>query len=195
LDEPGGQTDREQARGRIMKIGGNVYSAVTSACLLLGVASAFGFDRTSHTAWVLLGGCAGAVAIVTYFIRHWQTIPRRETDVREPVPPRSVWTSDWQAGQVPAHVSRARLSSGQRGLAARSVSVTKARPFSASEPGPAEMVAKILKQLEETGRRNVYELTFAKDGSVTFRFTDRVEQAPTEYVRPATVTRSYETVH
>ena len=57
------------------------------------------------------------------------------------------------------------------------------------------MVAKILKQLEETGRRNVYELTFAKDGSVTLRFTDRAEQAPTEYVRPATVTQSYETVH
>lgn len=171
------------------------YSAATSTCLLLGVASAFGFDRTSHMAWVLLGGCAGGVAVAMYFIRHWKTTPRRETDVRGPAPSGSVWALDWQAWQEPAHVSRARLSSGQRGLAARSVRVAKARPFSASESGPAEMVAKILKQLEETGRRNVYELTFAKDGSVTLRFTDRVEQTPTDYVRPATGTRSYETVH
>ena len=55
-----------------MKIHDRTYAAATNACLLVGVASAFGFDRFRHAAWIAAGICAAAVAIATYFVRHWQ---------------------------------------------------------------------------------------------------------------------------
>lgn len=35
------------------------YSFLTNACLAMGVASAFEFDRTSDVAWLTVGGCFG----------------------------------------------------------------------------------------------------------------------------------------
>ena len=61
-----------------MKTDLHKYSVVTNACLALGVASAFGFDRTNHVAWLVLGGCSAIVAISTYFLRHWQQEPLSE---------------------------------------------------------------------------------------------------------------------
>lgn len=55
-----------------MRLTRRTYSVTTNTCLILGVVSAFGFDHNGHIAWLLLGGCAGAFAIATYFAQHWQ---------------------------------------------------------------------------------------------------------------------------
>ena len=46
------------------------YSWITNTCLILGIASAFGFDGNSHPGWLFLGGISASVAITTYFVRH-----------------------------------------------------------------------------------------------------------------------------
>ena len=59
------------------------YSTVTNLCLILSVVAAFGFDRNAHPAWLVLAGCAAALAVATYFTRHWRrTQPRRESTLR-----------------------------------------------------------------------------------------------------------------
>ena len=55
-----------------MRIGSTAYSTMANLCLILCVGSAIGFDRSSHWAWLVLGGLAGAVGITAYFVRHWQ---------------------------------------------------------------------------------------------------------------------------
>lgn len=55
-----------------MRFTSRTYSVVTNTCLILGVVSAFGFDHNGHPAWLVLGGCAGILAITTYFVQHWQ---------------------------------------------------------------------------------------------------------------------------
>ena len=47
------------------------YGTITDLCLILSVAAAFGFDGNAHPAWLVLAGCAAALAAATYFARHW----------------------------------------------------------------------------------------------------------------------------
>ena len=70
------------------------YSTVTSLCLILSVASAFGYDRASHPAWLVLGGSAASLAIATYFVQHWRrTRPAERTTESPDVLPTIGWTT------------------------------------------------------------------------------------------------------
>ena len=51
------------------------YNSIANACVFLGVASAFGFDRNGHPGWLVLGVAVAVVAVVIYFRRHWYGKP------------------------------------------------------------------------------------------------------------------------
>ena len=55
-----------------VKLQRRTYSVITNLCLILGVASAFGFDQTGHSGWFAIGGCAAVGAIATYLVQHWR---------------------------------------------------------------------------------------------------------------------------
>lgn len=168
----------------MMKIQDRTYVTATNACLIFGVASAFGFDSTGHAAWVVAGSCSGAVAITMYFLRHWRSARREEPVQIERVSP---WvggarTSNWAHSRLPFAIGDDRLASTPQVLAE-------------SEPDPAEFVSRVLRELQATSAPATYELTIAKDGTVTLKFTAGIEQARTKYVQPSTVTWPDETVH
>ena len=167
-----------------MKIQDRAYVTATNACLIVGVASAFGFDSTGHAAWAVAGSCSGVVAITMYFIRHWRKARREEPVQIERVSPWAggVRTSNWEHSRLPFAIGDDRLAA------------TPQVPAS-SEPDPAEFVSRVLERLQASSAPGTCELTIDKDGAVTLKFTAGIEQARTKYVQPSTVTWPEETVH
>ena len=167
-----------------MKIQDRAYVTATNACLIVGVASAFGFDSTGHAAWAVAGSCSGVVALTMYFIRHWRRARREEPVQIERVSPWAggVRTSNWEHSRLPFAIGDDRLAS------------TTQVPAS-SEPDPAEFVSRVLERLQASSAPGTCELTIDKDGAVTLKFPAEIEQARTKYVQPSTVTWPEETVH
>ena len=52
------------------------YRRTTNLCLIIGIASAFGYEADASPGWVVLGGAAATIAITLYFRRHWQQGPK-----------------------------------------------------------------------------------------------------------------------
>lgn len=176
----------------MMKIQDRAYVMATNACLIVGVASAFGFDSTGHAAWAVAGSCSGVVAITMYFIRHWRRARCEEPVQIERVSPwvggvGGVRTSNWEHSRLPFAIGDDRLASTPQAL-------------EHSEPDPVEFVSGVLKKMQATSALGTYQLTIAKDGSITLKFTAGIEQARAiEQARikhvPSIVTWPDETVH
>ncbi len=177
-----------------MKSASRKYSVVTNTCLVLGVASAFGFDSTSHVAWLVLGGCSAAVAIAAYVVRHWQPKPRSEPSMSA-----SFLDSDLEGTQSEAE--RLALNYAQfLNAAAASAQVVSHRADtawnlppamlhsywsgSAMRHDPAEQVARIVKRLHATGKRRIHTVAISPDGHITLKFTDAVEQPKPRIEQP-----------
>ena len=184
-----------------MKYSPRTYSLTTAICLMLGIASAFGFDWTGHFAWLVLGGCAAAVAISTYFVQHLQ--PKSVVD--------STSARSLQSASL-AYESLAKKAVSRLGpVPVASFAMYPESPswktkdrepaddwdiagyHTVSEPpSPAELALRIARDLQSSGKREVRELVIGADLSVTLRFKDVDEQPessqfsqPTDLVSPA----------
>ena len=199
-----------------MRFPRRTYSAITNTCLILGVVSALGFDRAEHMAWLVLGGCAAIGAITTYFAQHWQTQSGNESTSLASLPthPQAVDLGEsvelWTTLMRPSIVST-RLASTERApqgsyrtlggwRPAESLSFSSFhmvfKPHVVSKPpDPAELVSGLIKKLQATYKPNAYALVIAKDGSITLRFEDNVEQPETSGLSQSIVAQLPETIH
>lgn len=167
-----------------MRFPQRTYSVATNTCVILSVASAFGFDQTGHIAWLALGGSAALVAVAMYFIQHWQAIPSAESTRPASLPANSLTVDPW-------------TTPGQHNVVATWRAATERAPRSyywktkerkpagfshlayavykrSDAVDPADMVLGIIRQLQATDK--AYQLMFATDGSITLRIGDDVEQ-------------------
>lgn len=185
-----------------MKIHDRTYTAATNACLFVGIASAFGFDKIHHVAWIVAGSCAGAIAIAMYFIRHWQRARGGE-------PVHEVSPLDWETSRTPYSASVAYFSLEQQVLENaesdltervlkqphRSVLDTRRVDFVIeTRSGEAKLVINFLTTGKLTAMRKENEPRVCE--FITPKSTGRIKQAPTEYVQLATAaTRSHKTMN
>lgn len=155
------------------------YSARTNIFLVLGVVSAFGFDRTNHFAWLLLGGFAAFGAIATYFAQHWKVKLHVESSAM-PTSPINRLSGDSWVRQAQIHdTSRLwvlALTEDQRDSCWRPEKPGTA-DFWYSSHDPTELAVRIIKRLQTTEKWKVDELVIARSGSITIRFKDDLEDA------------------
>jgi hypothetical protein len=186
-----------------MKFPRLTYSTTTNICLILGLASAFGFDRTNHVAWLLLGGCAATWAIATYFRRHWRLKPRAESTSRVSFVSHPDAVESWEPepqvlfgamrGVSPELSPRALYWRTKESESAASWNVSLRH--AGSEPSdPIAQVSRIIRQLQATGERRVYKVAFAPNGSVTLTITDDAAQSQTSDLAQLTDLELPETV-
>ena len=170
-----------------MRFPRRTYVVTTNTCVILGVASAFGFDRTEHMAWLALGGCAAIGAIAIYFIQHWQIKLSTESTRPASLPANLLaidpWTTPVQPFAVPSWLvgtERARRSSYWKTTERRPANFSHLSYAVVKHPDPvdpAEIVSGIIRQLQTIDKRIAYEFVIATDGSITLRFRDDVEQS------------------
>ena len=186
-----------------MRFRRHTYSICTNTCLLAGVASAFGFDRTDHLAWLGLGGCAATGAIVIYFVQHWQEKSDVDFTSRDSLPTNFLmvdsWTMPMQTRIYPTLIASTELS--RRGAYRKTKEWGSEDKWSAlshhAVPEPLDsvkLVSRIVRDLQQTGERRVCEIVISPDSSVTLRFEDGDNQArphrfsiPTSIGLPETV--------
>lgn len=174
------------------------YSVTTNTCVVLGVASAFGFDRTGHTLWLVLGGCAAIGAIAIYFTQHWQVSPGAESTRPASLPANLLTVDPWTT-PVEVHVVRTWLAATERARRGSYWKIEERRRadfsrlsdavFKHPDPvDPVELVLGIIKQLQTTDKGNAYEFVFATNGSITLRFRNDVEQPQaSDFPQPTTI--------
>ena len=176
-----------------MKIHDRTYTAATNACLFVGIASAFGFDKIHHVAWIVAGSCAGVIAIAMYFIRHWQRA-RGGEPVHE-VSPYPIIVACSSEQQVLAN-AESDLTERVLKQPHRSVLETRRVGFvlETRRVGQAKLVINLpttgkLTAMQKENKPRVYEF-------ITPKSTGRIKQAlTTEYVQLATATRSHKTMN
>lgn len=162
-----------------MRFPRSTYSAGTNIFLVLGVVSAFGFDRTNHIVWLLLGGCAAFGAIATYFAQHWKVKLHAESSAM-PTSPTNRLSGDSWVRQAQIHdTSRLwvlALTEDQQDSYWRPEKPGTA-DFWYSSHDSAELAVRIIKRLQTTEKWKVDELLTARSGSITIRFKDDLEDA------------------
>ena len=157
------------------------YVTTTTICLLIGVASAFGFEWSNHPAWLVTGGAAAAIAITMYFARHWERGPaarayhdvtiaqraEKRDHLHISVPPvEAMAWSPWTAtGGIPPAMLR-KVHAGAR-VATKSPVVYWAVP----KLDPAELAVAIIKGLQ-AGKTTV---AIYRDGRVVLQVEHDIE--------------------
>ena len=187
-----------------MKLASRTYSGVTNACLILGLASAFVFDRTNHFVWLVIGGFSATVAITTYFVRHWQSKPRTESSRPVRLRASEFKVAHWEPEMLVHSIPRFYVAQKVSG---RKASLRGHRAWDLPSPGihalwstgetrhdPVEQASRIIKRLQATGKRRTYTIAIAPDGHVTVQFTDVVEQ-PQSKPAESLANQVTETVH
>ena len=180
------------------------YSLTTGICLILGVVSAFGFDWTGHLAWLVIGGCAAAVAISSYFAQHLQA--KSGVELANPTSSQSTWWMYESLATKPRSrvvpVSVASYAMYSRGSSWKTKHWESAKDWGfashhgASEPhSPAELALRIVRDLQVSGKREVQELVIAADSSITLRFKEVDEQQRSSRFPQATRLQSPEYIH
>ena len=157
-----------------MRIGHLLYSRITNGCMLIGVASVIVFERSQHWVWLAVCGVAGAVAIATYFVRHW---PAKL--VAQSVRERS---EEWEL--VERLVSRR----GPGGELKQAISNIEQVPgpesgcwagtFGADYPrvgprahghDPAEVAARVVQEWVASSRGTTLDLVISREGTVSIK--------------------------
>ena len=175
------------------------YSLTTNTCMILGVGSAFGFDRTGHLAWLVLGGCAATSAIAIYFVQHWQA--KLDAEWSSPVSMLgNSWVSDLSMNQTKSHLGPIRIASidlSPRSLYGKTQDLGPVDYWSLADHhavleahDSAELVSRIVRELQEPGKRRTCELVIDQDLSATLRFKDDDEQpwtSPSRLSQPTTI--------
>ncbi|MDE0005772.1 MAG: hypothetical protein OXQ29_24040 [Rhodospirillaceae bacterium] len=182
-----------------------IYSGVTNACLIVGVVSAYGFDKNAHLMWLVLGGTAAVVAMGTYVSRHWRRAPNvAGTDVQRWAEMVAAWEAEpmayggtWRHLQPMYRVMEKQYEGilSEDILDPRAIlhlrAVTKSQ-----ELEPARLTARIVGEVlkAEGGRREVI-IAPGVGGSVTIRFATGDEGEQRTNISSGAVTRAMETVH
>ena len=179
------------------------YLTITNICLLIGVASAFGFEWNSQPVWFVIGGAAAATAITMYFLRHWERGPATrasyDVTIAQGVEKRdhlhltvprvraeaAVWSAWTATGGIPSAIRR-KVHAGA-GADTKSPVVYWAVP----KREPAEIALDIIKALQ-AGKTTV---VINRDGGVVLRIENDID---VEHRRMAALGRESttpETIH
>ena len=177
-----------------MKFPRRTYSAMTNIFLVLGVVSAFGFDKTDHMAWLLLGGCAASVAIATYFAQHWKVNPSAESSIL-PTSPTNWLTGDSSARQAHIHDTPRLWVSALTEVSCWRTEALGPADFRYSSQDPADLVARITKRPQATEKWNVDNLVISRSVSITIRFKDDLEDPWTRGLSQLTDTQLHKPVN
>ena len=186
-----------------MRFTQRTYSVTTNTFLMLGVASAFGFDRTDHMAWLVLGGSAAIGAIATYFLHHWKAKPDAESTTSAVFPANLLtvdpWVTQVETHGAPMLAPIERVARGSYGKTREWESVDflyLSSGYGHSKPAdPIELVSEIIKRLQATSKRNVYELVIAKDGSMRLKFDKDDEEPQTSRLSQRNTGELFKTIH
>lgn len=179
----------KKATTRSAAIGGEAmrrpsYSSVTNTCLLLGIASAFGFDRGGGWVWLVLGAAAGCVAVAVHFGRHWQSVASNSTQHGH------LSVGYRNAYDTASGVRAPKATLGSHGAYSR-VLLRDIVAFNRSAGAvytldvayalgqrrardPAEMALKMVKELQ--ARERPTEVVIGGDGSITLKFKHETEE-------------------
>ena len=180
-----------------MRFTQRTYSVTTNTFLMLGVASAFGFDRTDHMAWLVLGGSAAIGAIATYFLQHWKAKPDAESTTSAVFPANLLTVDSWVT-QVQTHGAPIEPVAPYWG-SKEWEPVDLFYPSSVyghSKPAdPVELASEIVKRVQATSKYYVYELVIAKDGSMRLRFDKDDEEPQTSRLSQRTTGELLKTIH
>ena len=176
-----------------MKFPRPTYSTTTNTCLLVGLASAFGFDRTNETAWLLLGGCAATWAIATYFRRHWKLKPRAESTSRETLVshPDAVesWVPESQLFSegmrvVSRDLSPIAVTWKTKEAASTALWNASLRSAGFERSDQIAQVSRIIRHVQATNRRSAYKVAIAPNGSIELTITtDAAESQTSDFAK------------
>ena len=191
-----------------MRVSRRTYTIVTNACLMLGIASAFGFDRTGHITWLVLGGGVAVAAITIYLVQQWEVRTRAESQSPVPVQSQLMAVEPWVM-KVQYHADPLRRASAERTrLATYWTKEPLSEPLSparivqsgryfvvARSPSTGELVSELVRQLQKAGNRHARELVVRADGSITVKLSEDIEQPETTSLDPVSFAPLRETVH
>ena len=187
-----------------MRVARRTYTIVTNACLALGVASAFGFDRTGHITWLVIGGSAAVAAFAIYLVQQWEVRARAESQSLVPVQSQMMAVEPWVM-KVQHHTDPVRRTSAERTRPVTywtkgplpPVRVVQAGRHIVVErpPSTGELVSELVKQLQKADNRHARELIVRTDGSIIVRLSEDIEQPETASLDPLSFASLRETVH
>ncbi len=198
MDKPSCETNTCSSRESSMRFTRRKYSVVTNTCLILGVLSAFGFDYNDHPVWLVLGGCAGILAIATYFVQHWERRSAAEsidvssanslvTEMQPPVA--SVWFLSDSGSPQDAYRERG-------GSRRYKFSHSDSRYTVSKSPDLAEWTSGIVRRfhLGDRPRENTFEI-IVSDDSITVRVKGNDERPRVGNLLESHTTPVGETIH
>ena len=180
-----------------MRFTQRTYSVTTNTFLMLGVASAFGFDRTDHMAWLVLGGSAAIGAIATYFLQHWKAKPDAASTTSAVFPANLLTVDPWVTQMQTLGAPIEPIAPYWKPKEWESIDLLyPSSGYGHSKPAdPVELASEIVKRLQATSKHNVYELVIAKDGSMRLRFDKDYEEPQTSRLSQRTTGELLKTIH